>query len=831
MNTNTNNNKEDLSFLEEETTGGMQFKDVLFLVLRNIHWFILCALIGGGLAYYKVKSQEKIYASSTSILLKTGSSGGSESYRSSALMYQVTGGGGVAMSSINNEIIIIKSQTLMENVVRRLHLNTKYSYTTRLAKRNKTLYKDSPIEVAFPDANEQLSASMLVTPKNSGEVVISNFNGQENAPAMMVKAGDTINSPVGKIVVRYTWYYNDFFNDIPILVQQLPVTVVAAQYRQAVNVARDDEKNSILRLSLADTSPTRAADVLNTLVEVYNEDSMEDQKRILAYSTKYIDDRIAYLDGDIDSISKQVVSFQQRHNIIDLGSYGQSFVASSAEYSQELKELEVQRGLAQYLLDYVNGNQEHDLIPSNMGLKGKTAALIDKYDELAIQLNKYKQSGTLNNPQAQAKMTELITLEVSVKESLQSYLNELDSRISSVSRGRQSVNAQVQAVPVEQLRVRAIESKKQIKEGLLLTMLTKREELLMNEPKIEASSKVIDQAWANYTPIAPKPRKAVMTGLLIGLLVPVLLIVLRRLLDTRVHFRADVEKLTKTPFLGEIPFKEKAKDHAIVVKENGRDSVSEAFRLVRSNLEYMKNADHKGGQVVMFTSFIVASGKTFVSTNLASSFAHANKKVVLVDLDIRKATFNKVFGMRPKQGVSSYLSGTAENVEDLIVPDLVTQNMDVIFSGPVPPNPAELLMSDRLDQLVAYLRQHYDYVFLDNVPLGIVADPEIVKRVADATVFVVRANKTDKRLVSELEKIYKSERYPNLAVVLNSVKYKKRAGYGYGGYGYGYGYGYGFGYGYGYGYGYGGYGYGNDEDGDKKKHRRHKHHDSSSQED
>ena len=243
----------------------------------------------------------------------------------------------------------------------------------------------------------------------------------------------------------------------------------------------------------------------------------------------------------------------------------------------------------------------------------KLQPLIDKYDELAIQLNKYKQAGTMNNPQAQAKMTELITLEASLEESLRSYLKELESRIRSASQGRQSANAQVQSVPVEQLRVRAIESKKQIKEGLLLTMLTKREEMLLNEPKIEPSCKVIDQAWPNYTAIAPKPRKMVMQGILIGLLIPVVVIVLRRLLDTRVHFRNDVEKLTKTPFLGEIPYKKDAGENALVVRENGRDSVSEAFRLVRSNLEYMKNRERKGGQVVMFTSFIVGSGKTFVS--------------------------------------------------------------------------------------------------------------------------------------------------------------------------------------------------------------------------
>ena len=581
-----------------------------------------------------------------------------------------------------------------------------------MAKRNKVLYKDSPIEVVFPDGNEQLSASFVVTPKNASTVTLSAFQGRGDAPEMTVTVGDEVSTPVGRVVVHYTWYYNESFNGTPIQVQQLPVAAVAAQYRNAVNVYPDDEKkNTILNLSIVDASPTRAADVLNTLIEVYNEDSMEDQRRILRYSTQYIDERIAYLDSDLDSISQEMIGFQQRHNIIDVQTYGQSYVASSIEFSQELRELEIQRGLAEYLIDFVQSNENHELIPSNMGLKGRSSEMIDRYNDLVLQLNRYKQSGTMNNPAAQAKLAELVVLESSVKESLESYLNELQTRIRSASVGRQTANAQVQSVPVEQLRVREIQSKKQIKEGLLLNMLTKREELLLTEPKIEPSSRVIDQAWANYNPISPKPRKAIVRGLLIGLLIPVVIIVLRRLLDTTVHFRNDVERLTKAPFLGEIPFKEDAKDHAVVVRENGRDSVSEAFRLVRSNLEYMKNQDRKDGQVVMFTSFVVASGKTFVSTNLATSFALAQKKIVLVDLDIRKATFNKVFGMKSNIGVSNYLSGSVDDIDDLINTDMITQNLDVIFSGPVPPNPAELLMSNRLDQLVEYLRQRYDYVF------------------------------------------------------------------------------------------------------------------------
>ena len=248
METNKPNNTEDLAFLEEEANSGLQFKDILFLVLRNIHWFILFAAIGGGLAYYKVKGEERVYASSTTIMLKSGNNAGTESLRSSALLNEFTSRG-ATVSTIQNEIMIIKSQTLMENVVRKLHLNTKYSYTTRLAKRNKTLYNDRPVEVLFPDANEQLNVSFVVTPKDATHAELSFFQGREDSPSMTINIGEMTNTPVGKVIINYTWYYNDFFNGIGIQVRQQPVAQVATQYRNAVSVVRDDEKNSI-RLKL-----------------------------------------------------------------------------------------------------------------------------------------------------------------------------------------------------------------------------------------------------------------------------------------------------------------------------------------------------------------------------------------------------------------------------------------------------------------------------------------------------------------------------------------------------------------------------------------------------
>ena len=286
-NNQTNINPNDISFLDDDNNSGFKFKDFLFLVLRNLHWFVLCAAICGMYAYYKVRNQERIYASSASIMIKTVASGGSDS-RGSTAISAITGQG-VAISSVQNEMMVLKSQTNMENMVRQLNLNTMYSYKTKVAKRNKDLYKTSPVEVAFPGMEEEASVSFTVRPIDNNFVMLEDVGG--NVPSMKVKLNDTVMIPQGRVVIAPTWIYKDYINT-PITVSHRPLSAVAASYRGRIGVRRDNDRNSILRLSLRDTSPLRAADALNTLIEVYNQESIDDQQRILDYSEAFINDRI-----------------------------------------------------------------------------------------------------------------------------------------------------------------------------------------------------------------------------------------------------------------------------------------------------------------------------------------------------------------------------------------------------------------------------------------------------------------------------------------------------------------------------------------------------------
>jgi len=723
-NQNKSQNPNDINaFFDEDSNSGFKFKDMVYLILHNLHWFVLFAVAGGIIAYYMVHKQERIYSSSASILIKTAASGGSESFRGSSTLTSISGPG-LFISTVNNEIMVMKSQVNMENMVRQLNLNVGYSYKTKMSRRNRDLYKESPVEVVFPELDEQAYAAFSVKPVDEEHVVLDDFGG--DIPAMEVRLNDTVISPVGKIVVKPTWRYADFTNT-SIMVVHRSVSSVAASYRSRIGVKRDNDKNAILRLSVTDTSPTRAADVLNALMDVYNRESIEDQQRVLDYTEKFINDRIDFLMSDIKEYEEVSVDFKQSHNIIDTKSFGQAYVATSTALTEEAKQLDQQADMVRYLLNFAKNNIDQMIPVGVVNISAEASAVINKYNENLVKIEKYKADGTINNPVAQELLGEQANLHASIITLLQTNLNGLEDRIEAANRERNIANSQIKSVPVAQLELNSVERMQGVKEKLYLQLLTKREELLMTSPQLEATGKVIDYAYPNGKPVAPNEKRSTLIGILIGLAIPIVFLVLKNLMDTTIHDRIDVQKSSNVPFLGDIPFQGGTPDHAIMVKENGRDSLSESFRLIRSSLEYMKDRKD-GAHVIMFTSFMVSSGKTFVSTNLATSFALAARKTVIVDLDIRKGTLFKVFGVGTRAGISNYLSGKTDSVDDIIHSDSNTPNLDVIFSGPVPPNPAELLMSPRLDDLIAELRKRYEYIFLDNVPVGMVADSDIVKR-------------------------------------------------------------------------------------------------------
>ena len=440
---NINKKPEDInSFFDDSANSGFKFKDLVFLVARNLPWFLIFSIIGGLIAFYRVRGEDRIYASYSSMLIRTQASGGSESFRGSSTLNAIQGAGPI-VSTINNEIMVMKSQGNMENMVRNLNLNTMYSYTTKVSRRNTVLYKNGPVEVVFPEMDEQASASFSLKPLSDKEVLLENFGG--NIPAMTVQLNDTVISPVGKLVVKPTWRYNDFINT-SINVRHLPLSSVAGSYRGRIGVGRDSEKNAILRLSLSDTSPQRAADVLNTLMEVYNQESIADQQRILDYTEAFINDRIEYLMKDIDEYEQVSVDFKRSHNIIDTRGYGQAYVAASNALTEETKKLEAEADMVRYLLNFTKNNTDQMIPVGAVNVSGEASAVIKKYNDNLVKIEKYKADGTINNPVAQDLMEEQVNLHANIITVLETNLMGLEDRIFAANRERNIANSQIQSV-------------------------------------------------------------------------------------------------------------------------------------------------------------------------------------------------------------------------------------------------------------------------------------------------------------------------------------------------------------------------------------------------
>ena len=808
----SNDNNQDLSFLEKKDANALTGKDIFFTLIRNIHWFILFAVIGAAVAYYKVDRADRIYESHSKIIISSVTR--NRMNNGVSMLENITNRRvGISLNAINDELIVLKSETPMLEVAKRLGLEQNYKCQTKLIKRVKDLYKESPIDVKMLDISPKDYASLVVTLQKDSSFVI---NIGELDP-VKGHLGDTVSTSIGRVIVNPTWALRELYYDNPITVNHSNILDVAALYRSKVSIVRNSINDAIINLSIRDTSPERAADVLNELVAVYNETTINEKKHIIELTSDYINTRIAQLDSDLGTQESQIANFKRDNQLLSLDDYGQNYLNASIESKQEIERLNAQISHAEYLLQLTNENTDNNLFPVSVDINDENIkSTISHFNELVLKLDKYKNSGTTNNPIVQDMNVEMASMKNNLRRLLTAYIGSMNQKIGTVQAAGERASDQIRQVPGRQLYIDNVTRVQGIKEQLYLTLLSKREELLISQPSIEGNAKVIDRARVNRSPVAPNTTKSILMGLLLGLCFPILCFVMSRMLDTRVRYRKDIEAYVDIPILGEIPSKAKGDDRRIVVADSKRDQISEAFRILRSNIEYTRNLD-KSATTYLFLSLMEGSGKTFLTSNLAASLGLVNKKVIILDLDLRKGTLTHNSAPTKMHGMSTYLSGKTDDIDSIITHDIVAPGVDAIFSGSIPPNPAELLSSDRLAQVFAYLKERYEYIIIDAVPAGIVADADIIKKYADVSVFLIRSNMVDKRMLPDIQALKDQKKFPNMSIILNGVKYKKRKGYG-SGYGYGYGYGYGnYGYGYGQQYGYG------LEDGESHRHKN-KHH-------
>lgn len=767
----------------------LTISDLVKIALANWKWFVLSVLLCLGVSFYYLKKSPYIYSRSASVLIKDETKG-TQLPNAAAAFSEVNMLN--LSSTVDNEVLIFKSKRLMIEVARKLKLDITYSRRGKF--RDWDLYSTTPVILTFPEALETSAFSLKVTPLDAKQVLLSDFpkmEGTESVEQLKVNLNDTVNTPVGKLVVTPTLYYTPDYYQIPITVCKANLEAVGLAYNAALQASVASEASSIINLSIADVSARRAEDILNTLIDVYNQDAIDDKNKIAVNTANFINERLIVIEQELGGVESQIADYKSEHNLADISTQTGAFMQTSSRYQQEGVNLENQRTLAVYIRDYLaDPAKAGELIPANTGIADvNIEGQIAEYNELMLQRDKLIGNSSNKNPVVMDMNNSLAAMKQTIVRTVDNLIAGLNLKIQNIRGEEERTLKRMAAVPSQQKYVLSVERQQKIKESLYIYLLNKREENALTKSITESNARIIDPAMGSNAPIAPQTQKILLVGLLLGLLIPTVILYILKVSDTCIRWRKDLEDKLSVPFLGEIPQRERMKGETkqpIVVKAESKDAVSEAFRIMRTNLSFMGSTTEHQLQTIMVTSMNVGAGKTFISSNLAMTLALAGKKVVLVDLDIRKGSLSKRIHVH-QTGVTNFLSGEVTQVKDIVTKSDYHENLSVVGKGPVPPNPAELLLSPRLNELVEQLKAMFDYVILDNVPSNMVADAMIVNRVADLTLYVIRAGKMDRRQLPEVERLYTEKKLNNMAIVLNGVS-EFHHGYGYYGY-YGYGYG------------------------------------------
>lgn len=758
----------------------LSLRDILDIFLINWKWFLLSAIVCVGLARLYLATKPRIYQRLAVMLVKEdGGMGGRRVGVSTDALMQLNGV--MAGTSVKNEVYILQSNQLMQEVVRTLKLDVSYSCKKGL--RQVSLYDKKPVSVEFLDCySEPLSFVLKMLDSKTAHIMKMTVGEETLDYNKDVKIGKELNLPCGRVCLKAEPEYLEDFKDVKIIVSRTSVETATNYYRSRIGAGEVDKESSLVRLVCMDTNVQRADDILATMLEVYKQSIIDEKNQIARSTANFIDSRILVINEDLDSVETRLASFKQQNKLMDLKQNAITYLEQGRTARERSIQLESQLEVAEALLDFLRSNSnEEELIPVIMGIGDMSIqSQIGKYNELMLQRNRLLGNTGATAPVILDMDQSLRQMRVSILSAMTGYKASLQTQLRQAQHVENSTIGSITSMPEKEKMAQDIVRQQVIKETLYTYLLNKREETALQLAITEANIRIVEKPYGVLEPISPRSRLILMVAFVFGLALPFGYFRIKAMLNMAVRGRKDVEMYTSIPVLGEIPriTGSVVGNKGIIVSEQSNNPVTEAFRLLRFSLDFIKKQD---GLVVMFTSTIPGEGKTFVSRNFAVTLAMTGKRIILVDTDIRKRTQSKILGEGAnKEGLTSYLSGSQTNLRNLIEAKHIDGNVDFLPAGLMPPNPAELLMSDKFDSCIEELRAMYDYVIIDNVPAQVVADAGIVNRVADITLYVIRVGGIDRRYLPELERLNQEGKFHDLHIVLNDVTAEqKRYGYGY----------------------------------------------------
>ncbi|MEH6305829.1 polysaccharide biosynthesis tyrosine autokinase [Olivibacter sp. CPCC 100613] len=768
----------------EKQNSAINVIDMLRYLFFNWRWYMLSVIIFGSYFYYQYSKSPFVYRSSEMVVIKT-------PLNTPATARITATNAAVNSISVTSEIVQLKSKELMRETVSRVGAET--SYSVRKGLRDIELYKHSPIQLKLANASPSTQFEVIVTPIDGKSVELTfNGKGAENKK-QMVTLNKEVNSPLGRLTVVPTSYYQEQAFGQDITVRRQDRDAMVSHFLNNLKVTQLEDDASVLQVVIGDSNPDRAADLIAEMVSVYNEISLKDKNQIGVNTANFINERLAIIQNELGSVESNIEQLRESNQGVNVETAGEMYLSDSRQFQLDRTKVETDRKLAQMMQQYLhNGKKQEELIPNNTGLvDASVEGQIEEYNRTLLRKNRLMEGSSMANPVVQDMNTVLDAMRTNIGRAVDNAVAGLDIKIQNAKKEENLARGKALQIPQKQRMMLSVERQQKVKEELYLYLLNKREENALNQAMTEDNMRVIDPASVSAEPIYPSKFRKVATGVSIGLVAPTLILLLTLMFNTGVQQRQDIEAVLSVPFLGEIPTSRgrSSQQSAILVDKTGRDPLTEAFRILRTNINFMSHAG-KPAKVITFTSFGTSMGKTFSAINLAAILSFLDKRVAVVDLDLRKGTLSARMGLSNTRGVSHFLSDSSVSLDDIIHRKPELHNLDCFPIGLIAPNPVELLLGDRLDQLVNQLKERYDYVVVDGVPMVIVADASIVDRISDLTLFMIRAGKLDRRQLPEIEKLHQERKLTNMAVVLNGLDLGKGR-YGYGTYGYG-GYGYGY---------------------------------------
>ena len=779
----------------------VRLSDVIKITLHHWPWIVLSVVVCVSLATFYVLRSQPTYKRFSQIVIKDDSGG-------SSLGSQLSAFAGMGMlgssTNIRDEINKLQSPDLMETVVRRLNLDMNYSLPGKF--HDKIVYGDSlPVVVTLSDFTDADAASFKLEVAKNGDITLSDvvrsternpgpvmFDFVQKAP---IKFGIPAKTPLGQFLVTTGPAYVPG-QEYTVMVDRQPIIAAANDYSGKIDIQLQDQWANTIEFTAVDNDLQRADDLLTNMVKVYNENWIQNQNETSKSTNKFISERLVAIERDLSGVDSDIADYQSTNLVPDLVLTTTRYMQTDQK-AEELvlnlnNRLQVTKFLKQYLDNPANRNT---VLPANVGIESPAIEKqIAEYNKQLLERDRLVTNSSEHHPLLVSMDSQLDNMYSAIKTSVNNEISSLTEQLRNVRGVKGEATSKIANSPVQAKHLLSVERQRKVMESLYTFLLQKREENELTQVFTPSNTEVIAKPFGDLMPVSPKKKLIVAFAFLFGFCLPFGVTFVKEVTNTKVRSKKEIEELS-IPLIGEIPWwrdrkgdkerKAAGMDERIVVEPSNRNIINDAFRVLRTNVNFLTKNDgvidgqRKRGSVIMMTSIDANNGKSFVSANLAVSLALREKKVIVIDGDLRHGSTSELIGS-PAKGISDFLSGGVSDWRPLVVTDGSMQGADVLPVGHFPPNPTELLEVDRFSEMVIEMSREYDYVIIDCPPVNAMADARIIEKISDRCIFVVRIGHLERENLPELEKLYKNKEYKNMSVILNGIQqYGRKKIYGY----------------------------------------------------